>query len=150
MLQRIQSLYLLGILVVQVLISQFSFLVFTKDSMLYSLTPAGVFDDQDISIISDYKQVFIIIISCVFALVAIVIFKNRKLQMKLIMLLGFICVAQLVFVGVSFYQLSQDNVIGLLPGLATYLIPVCLILAVLARKAVKKDDDLIKSVDRIR
>ena len=150
MLQRIQSLYLAGTVLIQLLISQFSFIFFTRNDVTYSLSTFGVIDSKGLSVEQDYKQLFIIVLACIFGVVAIALFKNRKLQVKLTKLIGFICIAQLSFVAVSFYRLNEANVQSLSVGTGTILIPVCAVLAILARKAIKKDDNLIKSVDRIR
>ena len=150
MLQRIQSLYLIGTVLVQVLISQFAFLFFTRNDVNYSLTVLGVSESNGTSIVLDYKQVIIVVLACVFAIISISIYKNRKLQIKLTKLIVFICLAQLGFVAVSAYQLSKGDFSNMGIGVATLLIPLCAILAILAGKAIKKDEDLIKSVDRIR
>ena len=150
MVQRIQSVYLAGTVLIQLLISQFSFLAFTQNNIAYSLTAFGVVDNKGVGVEQDYKQLFIIVLACVFGIVSILLFKNRKLQIKLTKLIGFICIAQLSFAAISFYRLNEANVQSLSIGIGTILIPVCAVLSILARVAIKKDDNLIKSVDRIR
>ena len=150
MLQRIQSLYLLGTIVLQVLITQFSFLNFTKQGAEYTLSAFGIVGAQGKILVSEQKQLFIIILSCVFALAATFSFKNRKLQLKLVKFIGFICAAQLSFAAISAYRLMEDGASQLNPGICSYLILLCLVLVILTSKSIKKDEDLIKSVDRIR
>ncbi|MFT6715747.1 MAG: hypothetical protein ACJA0Q_000376 [Saprospiraceae bacterium] len=150
MLQRIQSLYLAVTVLVQVLVSQFTFLNFTQNEVSYTLSTGGITDNSGSIVLSDYKQVFIVVLACIFALVAIALFKNRKLQLKLTKLIGFICLAQLSFVSISAYRLMEEGVTDLNAGVATLLIPLCLVSVFLANKAIKKDENLIKSIDRIR
>ncbi|MFT6747883.1 MAG: hypothetical protein ACJAZ2_002240 [Glaciecola sp.] len=150
MLQRIQSLYLLGTVLLQVLITQFTFLRYSKETIMHSLFANGEMNDTDSTIVADYKQLFIAILAGVFAIVSIAVFKNMKLQLKLNKLILFICVTQIAFVAIRTYALIDQGASDISLGVATFLIPAAAILTLLASKAIKKDEALIKSVDRIR
>ena len=87
--------------------------------------------------------------SAVLALIAIVLFKNRKNQFVMnrlnlilnLFLLGFFVYRSLNLSGET---LVSEKGIGM-------LIPVVsIVFLVLANRAIKKDEDLVKSVDRLR
>lgn len=136
MLQRIQTIYLLLaagisaglIFVFHLWITETGIHVFAKDNMLYF----GMF-----------------LGSAVLSLLAIFIFKNRKLQFvlgRLNIILNFI------LLGVIVYQ--SQNLPGETAvsenGIGMFLPLVSIVLLALANKAIKKDEDLVKSVDRLR
>ncbi len=85
-------------------------------------------------------------------LVNIFMFKNRKLQMKLTQLSGILLA---ILLGGGYYLIG-DMIDG--NGLSDqgeftfyfWLIVLSIILNVLARIYIKKDDDLVRSVDRLR
>lgn len=136
MIQRIQSIYLL----VVVLIS----------GGLPFLLPLWM-DEQSNPV---YAQNELLIIGCfgvatLLALIAIFMYKNRKNQFVVnrlnmilnLFLLGFFVYRSLTLSGES--NISEKGIGMLLPI-------VSIVFLVLANKAIKKDEDLVKSVDRLR
>lgn len=136
MIQRIQTIYLL---VAAILSAGLIFVfhlwtnseevpVFAKDNLLY----LGLF-----------------LVSALCSLVALFSFKNRKFQFVLgrlniiinFILLGFFVYQSLIPPGES--QISEKGVGIFIPILS-------IVLLVLANRAIKKDEDLVKSVDRLR
>ena len=136
MIQRIQTIYLL---VAAILSAGLIFVfhlwtnseevpVFAKDNLLY----LGLF-----------------LGSALCSLVALFSFKNRKFQFVLgrlniiinFILLGFFVYQSLMPPGES--QISEKGVGIFIPILS-------IVLLVLANRAIKKDEDLVKSVDRLR
>ena len=113
-------------------------------------TAFGIFNDGD-KISNPVGVLILTSISGIAALLAILKFKNRKQQMlfcKLLMMLQ-----GLILVAIFFYFDSALEKVDLEEG--NYGIPivfpiVSLILVYLADRAIKKDDDLVRSVDRIR
>lgn len=136
MIQRIQSIYLL----VVVLIS----------GGLPFLLPLWT-DGQANQV---YAQNELMILGCfgvvtLLALIAIFMYKNRKNQFVInrlnmilnLFLLGFFVYRSLALSGES--NISEKGIGMLLPI-------VSIVFLVLANKAIKKDEDLVKSVDRLR
>jgi len=88
------------------------------------------------------------IISAVMSLASIFMFKNRKSQFvinRLNIILNFILLAVFVYSSLTTsgeMQVSEKGV-GILPIIS-------IVFLVLANKAIKKDEDLVKSVDRLR
>ncbi|GHA27593.1 hypothetical protein GCM10007103_06270 [Salinimicrobium marinum] len=98
----------------------------------------------------DDNMVFILfLISALISLVTIFLFKNRKLQFvlgRLNILLNFILLGLFVYWSLMVPGESSISEKGI--GM---LIPIIsIVFLVLANKAIKKDEDLVKSVDRLR
>jgi uncharacterized membrane protein YiaA len=89
------------------------------------------------------------ILSAILSLLAIINFKNRKLQIKLN---RFNLVTNLYLLGIIVYlllSLSGENFISE-KGIGLFLPVIVIVLLVLANKATQKDEELVKSVDRLR
>ncbi|HDZ13899.1 hypothetical protein LCGC14_0721630 [marine sediment metagenome] len=136
MIQRIQTVYLFFVMLVSGILPFWVNLWSDPDGNI-------IFAKNDILISSAFY------ISALLALVAIVIYKKRKNQFVLnrlnmilnLFLLGFFVYRSLNLSGGT---LVSEKGIGM-------LIPVIsIVLLVLANRAIKKDEDLVKSVDRLR
>jgi hypothetical protein len=79
-------------------------------------------------------------------------FKNRSLQLKLglgnSVLLCLVVLAYYIVIGKGKTMISADAVANFDPGF--YLPLIAIILNILANRFIKKDDNLVKSVDRLR
>lgn len=151
MIQRIQSVYLLLALFIQV--GTF-FLVwssyFVGDQAFY-LT--GL--ESSVGSISALPLTMSIAVSILLLLVTVLSYKHRNKQIALsnIVLLQLLLVFGLY--GWIHYQIIQTikatmGEIEIGYGVAVATPFVCMILVWLAKKAIKKDDDLVRSVDRLR
>ncbi len=131
MLQRIQSIYLT--------------IAFIAMAFLSFRVPIYTLDDMLIRAQDDTKMFILTLLSSLLALVGLFIYRNRKIQMKLIRLAVIInmIIGVRLFVVWKAFQVTL-NINGLL---IVFLATVALILAY---KGVKKDDNLVRSVDRIR
>jgi hypothetical protein len=136
MLQRIQTIYLLCaagisaglIFVFNLWITNAGNIVFAKDKMLY----LGLF-----------------LGSAILSLIAIFMFKNRKLQFvlgRLNIILNFILLGFFVYLSLN---ISGETAVSE-KGIGMFIPIISIVLLVLANKAIKKDEDLVKSVDRLR
>ncbi len=89
------------------------------------------------------------IVSAVLSFITIFLFKNRKLQFvmnRLNILLNFLLVGFIVY---HLLTLSGDAKVSE-KGIGSFLPLLSVILLVFANKFIKKDEDLVKSVDRLR
>ncbi len=89
------------------------------------------------------------LISVLISLVTIFLFKNRKLQFvlgRLNILLNFILLG--LFVYWSLMVPGESNISE--KGIGMLIPIISIVFLVLANKAIKKDEDLVKSVDRLR
>jgi len=136
MIQRIQTIYLLLAAAVS------GGLIFVFE--LWS-SPEGlkVFAD-------DINYVFaMFLVSAFFSILSISRFKNRKFQFvlgRLNIILNFILLG--LFVYQSLNVSGETNVSE--KGIGIFLPIISIVLLALANKAIKKDEDLVKSVDRLR
>ena len=131
MIQRIQSIYLLVALISMTLIS-FKVPVYALNETLFMA--------QD-----DTKMFVLTIIGAIFSLLGLFMFKNRKFQMKLIRLTVLI---QMI-IGIRIFMLFNKFEV-VLNNSFLFLMAFTLIALIMAYRGVKKDDDLVRSVDRIR
>lgn len=136
MLQRIQTLYLLLavlvsaglIFVLHLWVTNADVVIYAKDNVLY----LGLF-----------------LGSAVLSLVSIFKYKNRKSQFmlgRLNMILNFILLGFFVYQSLN---VSGETAVSE-KGIGMFLPIVSIVLLALANKAIKKDEDLVKSVDRLR
>jgi uncharacterized membrane protein len=143
MIQRVQTVYLLmasitsGVLIFvfnlwkSIEKSIFALDLFKSESNLLKLIP------------------FLFLVAAILSFVAIFIFKNRKLQFvigRLTILINLILLGLLIYVSLTLpgeASVSEKGIGMFIPILA-------ILLLVLANKAIKKDEDLVKSVDRLR
>ncbi len=143
MIQRIQSIYLLiaslvsgGLVFVFNLWSNlkeqiFALDLFMRESFLLKVIP------------------LLFLLSAVVSFLDVFLFKNRKLQFvvgRLIILINLFLLGLLIYVSLTLpgeISISKKGIGMFLPILVVLLI-------VLANKAIKKDEDLVKSVDRLR
>ena len=131
MIQRIQSIYLL--------VAAISMTLITFKTPLYALNET-LFMAQD-----DTKMFVLTIVGAIFSLLGLFMFKNRKFQMKLIRLTVLI---QMI-IGVRIFMLFNKFEV-VLNNSFLFLMAFTLIALIMAYRGVKKDDDLVRSVDRIR
>ena len=143
MIQRIQSIYLL-------IASVFSGgLIFIFDLWKNNGNDFFAIDGIHTSDIWLKLITIFFVLSSALSLITIFIFKNRKLQFvlnRINILINFLLLAILIYVSqnLSGEPLVSEKGIGL-------IIPIfVVVLLVIANKAIKKDEDLVKSVDRLR
>jgi drug/metabolite transporter (DMT)-like permease len=138
MIQRIQTLWLLLAGTSSLLTLKFPFLAGQKDGIGFSLTSASKF----------YLLLLAVAVSLA-AIASVFLFKNRKLQLKLT---GFSFFIGLFLNGLFLYAFLNNSfqlkdAVLTLSAIFYFLIPVFLGLAFIA---IRKDEQLIKSMDRLR
>ena len=131
MIQRIQSIYLLLVVISMTLIS-FKVPVYTLNETLFTA--------QD-----DAKMFILTVVCTIISLLGLFMFKNRKFQMKLIRLTILI---QMI-IGIRLFVLFNKFEV-VLNNSFLFLLAFTLIALIMAYRGVKKDEDLVRSVDRIR
>ncbi|TPN81266.1 DUF4293 domain-containing protein [Aquimarina algicola] len=136
MLQRIQTIYLLIAGLISGLVHLY---------LPYATDQNGValFAKDNMFLLSMFSA------SAALSLLAIFMFKNRKLQFvlgRLNILLNFILLG--VFVYWSLMISGETNISE--KGIGMMIPIISIVLLVVANKAIKKDENLVKSVDRLR
>tara|TARA_B100000401_G_scaffold427356_1_gene358859 strand:+ start:2110 stop:2562 length:453 start_codon:yes stop_codon:yes gene_type:complete len=150
MIQRIQSLYLLLAALVQVLFATGTYFTYKLLDITYSVTGSGVFNSDGEKTSGDMKTLILGIGISVLAVICIFLFKNRKQQIKLSRIGGLLTMAEIVFIIISYFNTKEVAESGLSFGYVVFILPISTLFFFLAAKAIKKDDELIRSVDRIR
>ncbi len=147
MIQRIQSFYLLDSIILIGLLFSLPLAEMAKDGAVYLFTSQGILLNGAIKE-NAYFILGLIFLSLATHIYAILNFKNRKKQVKVIVAA---IVMLLVLFGLFFLKIFTSvpgAVISYKIGLAFPLIAV--IFDYLAILGIKKDEALIRSIDRIR
>ena len=142
MIQRVQSIYLLLIFIFSVGLvfvfklwespdsAKFAFDLFADESMLAKLIPTFFSASGIIALISLFQ------------------FKNRQLQFvlgRIIILINLFLLGILIYLLLSLPGEETSE-----KGIGMFLPVLAVLFSVMANKAIKKDEDLVKSVDRLR
>lgn len=144
MLQRIQTLYLLiSSILSGGLIFLFSFWKNTEGKVIFLL---DLFNEADWKLSS---LLIVFVLSAILSLISIFKYKNRKQQIGInrlnivvnFYLLGIIVYYLLMLPGES--QISEK-------GIGVFIPIIAIVLLALANKSILKDENLVKSVDRLR
>jgi hypothetical protein len=155
MIQRIQSLYLLLTSLLSVLFLSGSFLKFFNKtgseiimnfSGIWLLSGAGTPDLIQAQIPLSIIAILIPVIS----LTAIFLYKKRRLQMKLTIGIIFLDIVLLLYLILFAYLIINRYNVELVPFISMIIPPLVLILSILAYTRIKKDENLVRSYDRLR
>jgi hypothetical protein len=84
------------------------------------------------------------------ALIAILLFKNRPLQMKIALVSLLFILGGIGFGAYLLFTQASEAVSSLQVGVGTFLPLLGIILIVLANRYIKKDEKLVRSMDRLR
>ena len=136
MLQRIQTVYLA--------------IVFVVVAVLPYVFPLWKIDGKDFMFNKDLLYVSLFGLSAALTVISIISFKKRQQQFVLNRLN---IILNLILLGLFVYRslnLSGETPVVSEKGIGMFLPIISIVMLVLANKAIKKDEDLVKSVDRLR
>lgn len=147
MIQRIQSVFLLVAAALQVLLFKTNFFIMDVNGFEVKYTAW-----HRINVGSNDINLNLVHIILQFALMAVTLFaifkyKDRKQQMKLCL---YLLLGSIVSFGFSLYNLFTTNYTEFHFSFGTYLMSLILMLYISAYFFIKKDDNLVKSADRLR
>ena len=157
MIQRIQSLYLLLVVLICGMLFLFPIAEYTKDASIYVFDVLGIKNITDksnpIEIISTLPVLLILIVVMLTELISIFLFKNRKLQIRICSLNILLLTALLATI--FWYSDKAETAIGQEGAITSFsigaVVPiVALMFTFLAIRSIKKDEELVRSADRIR
>lgn len=155
MIQRIQSLYLLMTSLLSILFLNGSFLTFLNSSGTeITMNFNGIWES---SVAGNPQMIrnliplsVIILIICILSFTAIFLFKKRKIQLKLTVS---VILLAILFIGLmSFYAFwtTGKYQAKLVPGFKMFIPLLILVFGILAYRGIRKDENLVKSYDRLR
>lgn len=149
MIQRIQSVWLF-------LAAMVSGSLFMPSMVLYRYTVPGGFTGgkvESLSTLNFYPLLVVAVVMTLLPLVAIFMFKDRKRQRGMAVLSILACIG---FISLMFMKIGNINNKMPAPanqvyGIVGSVVPVAaIIFLILAIKGIRKDEKLIKSLDRLR
>jgi Domain of unknown function (DUF4293) len=155
MIQRIQSVYLSLITLLSLIFLKGGFLVFSEKSVSFiRVTFNGLFrygTGQNPELVEKLLPLSVLIVLIpLISLITVLIFKNRKIQMRMsiiLIILTIFFVSALIHVSFSIISKFDATII---PGIKMILPILILVLSILAYMGIRKDDRLVKSYDRLR
>lgn len=168
MIQRIQTIYLLLAFAALGLMFFFPIVEFTSNQPVPGLphSSTGAYldykvyafeetADNPLTLVKpDFTALFIentlaIGVSMIILLVAIGLFNNRKMQ-KILCWTAVVCM--LICVGLIYLHINPEKVAttNRQLGIGAFMLSVALVFTMFARRGIQKDEDLIRSSDRIR
>jgi hypothetical protein len=145
MLQRIQSILLL-------LAGGAFFSLFKVNFATSDKSATGLFSDQLYNILDNPILIVMTVIGGGLALANIFLFRNRPLQLRLGYLIIVFCILLPLVAGLLMYNEGSLNApnVTIEDGFGIYMPLLALVLTVLANRFIKKDNNLVKSMDRLR
>jgi len=155
MIQRIQSVYIFLTTLLAIIFLQGSFLNFIdKAGTSIKVTIGGIEQgsaSQGFSVIEKlYPLTISVILIALISLTAIFIFKKRNIQLLLVKILMVLIVFLIIACIHSIYRITSQHSMQLEPGIKLAFPILMLVFSILAHRGIKKDDDLVKSYDRLR
>jgi hypothetical protein len=154
MIQRIQTVYLLSICIVLLLMFFFPVANFMDGSgKSYGFFLRGLTYGQNSGLyLSLHSLIFLILISLILVLLILAIFTYKK-RLQQIKITKINIVLLLIFQGIIIYFVREFSI--LFQAIINYSVIIAfpvisIILSILAMRAIKKDEELVRSMDRIR
>jgi hypothetical protein len=152
MLQRSQTLFLLGAFVLSLLLLFGPLALFTLEGSEFVLKHSGLMNSEDQKeTLATWPLTVFFIVLAVLAFLNIFLYKNRSLQMRISVFLIFLNAGA---VGMMFYYVFMSR--NQLEGAITvhqwrFIVPlISMILLYLAFRRIRRDELLVKAYDRIR
>jgi hypothetical protein len=155
MFQRIQTLYLLFTTILPLVLLKLKLLGFTNgDGGGYYLGFKGLYTsgtDQILNLTGQFWPVSLLILLIpAISLITIFLFRNRKLQMKLSLAIMFLSTGLVAIEVFYSFSIMKEFHAELIPGMLMVVPPLILIFSILAWRGIKKDENLVRSYDRLR
>lgn len=152
MLQRPQTLYLLGVFIVSLFLLTGPLALFTVDGVEYVLKHSGIFElgGEKLAVATWPLSVLFILVTSL-AFLNIFFYKNRVRQMRVSV---FLILLYAGMVGIIFYYIwvarNQLDEAQTLHKWRIVIPPIAIILTYLAFRRIRRDELLVKAYDRIR
>lgn len=155
MIQRIQSVYLLLTAILSFLFLKGSIITFIdRSGYLIKMTFNQIIRESPVAAVEILEKTFavtlFIILIPVLSAIIIFIFKNRNLQKRLVRFLIIVVIAFIFTSCLYAYIIITKYNSEIVPGFKMVIPLLQLIFSVLAYRGIIKDDNLVKSYDRLR
>ncbi len=153
MIQRIQSIYLfLAALFMGGLFFQSADIISIETTAPSTLGDMVYLNDKVLDIYDQNILIAFTVVVVIFSLLALFLFRNRKLQITLSRVAMLVVLFFLIFsVYLSYADLAPYiSTVKITPHIGVFLPIVVIICLILAVKGIRKDDLLVKGMDRLR
>lgn len=158
MIQRIQSLYLFVVAVACTLLFFFPMIEYISPGGTYKLFATGMRSYSDVPGILFFWQtfplLFVVIVSLALSIITIFLFRKRRLQFQLVNINVLINVLLIALVFLVYSKFFEHRLVG--GGTQSsyqfgmYIPLISLVFLILASRAIRNDEALVKSSDRLR
>lgn len=146
MIQRIQSIYLFFAAV-----AGFGVLALPLANTAQMVATSSLFSDSAFTVSDNIGILVLFALAGTLAIATIFLFKNRLLQLKIGKLALGADILGVLLAAVLFWQDSTNvNTVPISGGVGAFLPLLFLVLTALALRAIKKDESLVRSADRLR
>jgi len=153
MIQRVQSIYLL---IASIIMS----LLFLKSIVLVKISGTipeqrkslAYFGDEILDIYDHSVLIILTSLIVLISLVTIFLFRNRKLQIllsRIAMLISFVFLILSIYLAYTDLQPYIES-LRIAPALGIFIPFITIILLILSVQGIKKDEKLVRSMDRLR
>lgn len=151
MIQRKQSIFLLLAAVPMFIMYKMPIATFVAGSSVYKLLACHIQNSETgEALISVVPMAVLPLLSAVLSLISIFKYNNRKLQMQIGKVNSLVLLALIAVQVIYFFRIQTMLSVNGTPGFSAIIPLIVLVLVLMANRAIKKDDDLVKSADRIR
>ncbi len=148
MIQRIQTVWLFMAAIAGLLILFFPIAELLSGGAKYLLDFNDIKADDGTVVKTAYAYTGVLGVSILINVITIFLYKNRTLQMRLCVYNSLLVIALVGLSGFFAYQAVPDSEVTL--GISAFIPFIMFILNMMARNGIKKDEKLVRSVDRIR
>lgn len=145
MIQRIQTIYLLLTTITAILFLSGEIFLFENDT---SVSLAGLSANGGSAVDLVFSALLLAV--PLFSFIIIFLYKKRKLQLRLALVLILLVILLLVFCGYYIYQISGNADAGLVLNYKLALPVLMLVFSTLAYRGIRKDEEIVRSYDRLR
>lgn len=153
MIQRIQSIYLTLAAICLGLMFAFNFAVFETADEEWVYNVMGLsFGDGVYQNFMSVPFYVVVPLMCVYTLITIFLYKNRKRQLFFIRVNYLLHISMLALLHISVYRIpgAFEAIVGTTFGVSVFLPAASFAFLYMASRGVKKDEALVRSLDRLR
>jgi uncharacterized paraquat-inducible protein A len=156
MIQRVQTIYLLLAIICMVCMFVFPIGLFQADGIEYLLTYNGLQSEtgQEIEVTANVILLFTIPMILLVLIIQMLYFKKRPLQLRLgrvlYLLLATLIASTVYLMTENQTHLPSPEIAEVQYGIGFYLPIAAIVFEFLANRSIRKDEELVKSLDRLR
>ena len=155
MIQRIQTLYLFLVVIISVIFMTGNILTYRSDpGQAKIVTFTGVSSITGAAASVREKRMIpltaLSVLVPVFALVSVLLYRRRRIQTRFAIITLLIDILLLMLAPFYYFYLVRSGAKEIMPAIRLIIPMISLILIILAIKGIRRDENLVRSYDRLR